>query len=722
MTDAEIVVGIRGQTEGGKVVKRTLDDIGASGKKAQQGTKDLENQMRSLDGVGRSLSNTMKGLVAAFGLRELQQTVDAYTNVQNRLKLVTGNASELLGVTKELFAISNETRQSFTSTAEVYARTALATKDLGLSQRDTLEFTRSLNQAVILSGASSAEASAGLIQLSQGLASGALRGDELRSVLEQLPAVADVIANSLGVTRGELRKMGEDGKITAEVVIEAFQRASGELDGKFNQTVSTISQAFVVLKNNVTQYIGELDAATGASVAVAGALLAIGENIDLLTKLLIIGTAAWAAYRLAALSALGASVLAGVAGNVVAFGQLAASVRTAAGATALLNAAFLTGPLALVAALAAAGAAAYVFRDELKASLTAVITEAIVLIDKLSRQLTSLFGLLGKGYSVSGFSEEELRGGAEDILIGLNRKQSGAASAGTVSTATGPNVSKPVTSGGGGMSEAMKAAKQAASDLKSVIADTSTEQETLLRKIKELEKLRGFAKTDEEVRAVDRALEMANEKLKTASTELPNVEDKMDRLVRQTDRFADSAADAFGDFITGAKTAREALSDLLGDMAKLVLQEGVTGPLSDMLRGAIRGSGGGSSGGGLFGSLFSGIGSIFSGGSSGGGFLSSIGSVFGFASGGSMVLGGNAGVDQNLLSLNNQPIANVGRGEVLSISPDQKGGGASVVVNQTINVSTGVQQTVRAEMVAMLPEFQQRTIAAVNEANQRGIY
>ena len=718
MTDAEIVVGIRGQTEGGKIVKRTLDDIGSSGKKAQQGTKELESQMKSLDGVGRTLSNTLKGVVAAFGLRELQQTVDSYTNIQNRLKLVTGNASELLGVTKALFAVSNETRQSYEATAEVYARVALATKDMGLSQRDTLEFTRSLNQAVALSGASSAEASAGLIQLSQGLASGALRGDELRSVLEQLPAVADVIANSLGVTRGELRKMGEDGEITADVVIEAFQKASGELDGKFSQTVSTIGQAFVVLKNNVTEYIGEIDAATGASAAVAEILLSVGENIDLVTKLLIIGTSAWVAYRLAAMAALGTAVLAGVAGNVVAFGQLALSVRTAAQATALLNAAFLTGPLALVAALAAAGAAAYVFRDELKASLTAVITEAIVLIDKLSRQLTSLFGLLGKGYSVSGFTEEELRGGAEDILIGLNKKQQGVA--GTVSTVAGPDLTKPLSSSGG-MSEAMKAAKQAASELKGVIADTSSEQETLLRRIKELEKLRGFAKTDEEVRAVDRALAMANEKLKTASTELPSVDDKMDRLVRQTDRFADSAADAFGDFITGAKSAREALSDLLGDMAKLVLQEGVTGPLSDALRGAIRGSG--SSGGGLFGSLFSGIGSIFSGGSSGGGGLfSGIGSLFGFASGGSMVIGGNSGVDQNLLSLNDMPIAKVGRGEVLSISPDQKNGGGSIVVNQTINVSTGVQQTVRAEMVAMLPEFQQRTIAAVNEANQRGIY
>lgn len=633
MADAEIVIGIRGETEGGKTVKRTLDDIGESGKKAQQSTKDLETRFGSLNSAGRLLSATMVGLIAAFGLRELQQTVDAYTNVQNRLKLVTDNASELLGVTKELFAISNQTRQSFTSTAEVYARTALATKDLGLSQRETLEFTKSLNQAVILSGASAAESSAGLIQLSQGLASGALRGDELRSVLEQLPAVADVIANSLGVTRGELRKMGEDGKITAEVVIDAFKKAKTTLDEDFGQTVPTLGQAFTVLKNNFIEFIGVVDSATGVSGALASVIIFLGQGFKF------------------------------------------------------------------------TGEAVILFGQSLNAIITTVVTNAIIRIDDLYQSITSLFGLLGEGSRLSGLTADELRGARDDRLSSIND-----VIAPTISDVKGPNLSKPISSKSGGMSEAMKEAKQAASDLKQVINETATEQEKLISRIKELERLRGFAKTEQEITAVDRALASANEQLKTASTTLPGVNEDMDRLLRQTDRFADSAADAFTDFVFGAKSAREALSDLLRDMAKLFLQEGFTSPLSDLFRGAIRG--GGSSGG-----FLSGLSGFF-GGSSGGG----IGSLFGFASGGSMVLGGDAGVDQNTLSLNGAPIANVGRGEVLSISPDQKNGGAMVVVNQTINVSTGVVDTVRAEIVSMMPEFQQRTIAAVNEANQRGFY
>src|SRR5690606_2602352 len=98
---------------------------------------------------------------------------------------VTTGTENLTTVTSRLFDVANRTRSSFEGTANLYARVALATKELGIGQQELLTFTERVNQAIILSGASAQEAQAGLIQLSQGLASGALRGDELRSVLEQ---------------------------------------------------------------------------------------------------------------------------------------------------------------------------------------------------------------------------------------------------------------------------------------------------------------------------------------------------------------------------------------------------------------------------------------------------------------------------------------------------------------------------------------------------------
>lgn len=708
MADAEIVVGIRGEVGGGKVVQRTLDDVAASGKKATSGQKELETQLRATDAVGKQLANTLKTIVAAFGLRELQQTVDTYTNVQNRLKLVTTSSAELAAVTNDLFTISNQTRQSFESTAEVYARVALATKDMGLSSAQTLQFTESLNQAVALSGASATEAAAGMIQLSQGLASGTLRGDELRSVLEQLPAVADVIAQGLGVTRGELRKMGEDGQITAATVISAFAKAREELDGKFAKTVPTIGQAFVVLKNYVIQFIGSLDQATGASGIVARALITVGQNVDTVAKLVLVAAAAWGAYQLAALSATGATILAAVAGNIVAFVQLAATVRSLAGATALLNATFMAGPGALVAAMAAVVAGAVVFHTQIENFLIKPIAELIILVDKAAAGLNRLFG--GEGKNLTGRTAEEWRGAAQDAIDRSKPADptSAMADAGANSQAELEKLLAGFQGGGSGKKAKLTDEQK---ELKNLIKETSTEQETLLAKIKELEKLKGFAKTSEELEAVNRGLEVANKQLETASTTIPGMDDGLDRLVKQTDKFAESAADAFGSFVNGSKTAKEALSSLVNDIQKMFFQEAVTNPLSDALRGIFKGaasSASGGSGGGFLGSIFGSIGT-------------SIKSAFGFDSGGSMILGGAGGIDQNTLALNGSPIAKVGRGEVLSISPNERGGGSGVTVYQTIQVSTGVAETVAQEFMAMMPKIQEATKAAINEDRLRGI-
>jgi len=250
---------------------------------------------KNIKGIGtgattaHSSVSALKGLLASLitvaALKKVQEYADTYTNIQNRLKIVTKNTAELNVVTKELFAIANRTRSSFEGTAEVYARTALALKDVGVSQRETLQFSESLNQAIILSGASATEAHAGMIQLSQGLASNRLSGDELRSVLEQLPAVADVIAKHMGITRGELRKMGEDGKITAKIVLDAFKAARGELAEKFVKTVPTISQAFQRLQNNTVRYVGELDKANGASAVLAKTIVFLADNLDALARL-----------------------------------------------------------------------------------------------------------------------------------------------------------------------------------------------------------------------------------------------------------------------------------------------------------------------------------------------------------------------------------------------------------------------------------------------------
>lgn len=340
---------------------------------SEKGSKQASQNIAGISKGALTAQNSIFTLNRALGavgvglsLNSIKNTLDGYTTMQNAIKQVTTSQEQLGQVTEELFQISQHTRSNMNDNAEAYRRFALAGRDLGLTQRDVLQFTESLNQAVKLSGASGAEASAGIIQLSQGLASGALRGDELRSVLEQVPAVADVIANSLGVTRGELRKMGEAGTLTSDKIIKAFQEARGELQEKFAKSVPTIGDSFIVVGNAITKYAGELDKAYGISSTVSGILIAVANNIDLLAKAVGIATAAWVAYRIAANASAIAAIASAVVGNVVAFVQLASTVRSASQAMALLNATLLANPIVLlVSIIGAAVAAIFLFRKEI---------------------------------------------------------------------------------------------------------------------------------------------------------------------------------------------------------------------------------------------------------------------------------------------------------------------------------------------------------------------
>lgn len=229
-----------------------------------------------------------------LGTRRLIELADTFTTIQNRLRTVTRGTEELNRVTEALFEVSNRTRNSFRGTIEIFARTSLAAKQLGVSQQQLVQFTESVNQAVLLSGASAREARAALIQLSQGLASNALRGDELRSILEQLPVVADVIAKSMKVTRGELREMGSQGLISAAIVLKAFKEARVELADRFTRVLRTVGQSLTVLHNQFIRLVGVYDQARGLSRGLSDAILVVAGNLDLIARGAIVAGAALA--------------------------------------------------------------------------------------------------------------------------------------------------------------------------------------------------------------------------------------------------------------------------------------------------------------------------------------------------------------------------------------------------------------------------------------------
>ncbi len=239
------------------------------------------NVESSIGGVNDAVTRLAGITAGALGTREIAQFADTWRLMQNRMRLVTADTRELATVTKELVELSIETRSSYESTANLYARVARSSRELGISQQELLDFTKTVQQSIRISGSTAAEASAGVIQFGQALASSRLSGDELRSVLEQMPRLAQAIAEGMGVGIGTLRELGEKGELSADKVLDALRKAAPEIEEEFKDIDKLVSEAFIVLRSSMMVAIGTIDQVAGVSKFLAESLIDVAEQIVL---------------------------------------------------------------------------------------------------------------------------------------------------------------------------------------------------------------------------------------------------------------------------------------------------------------------------------------------------------------------------------------------------------------------------------------------------------
>ena len=288
-----------------------------------QARRDLDKLTDDIDGVGDStdktdkkfkkLSSTMKRAAAvtaaAFSVREVFRAVDGYTALQNRLRLVTNSNAELAEATKDVFDISQETSSLMASTANIYQRFAKNSDTLGISQAQTARLTESVAKAVATVSDSTESSNAALVQFGQGLGSGVLRGEEFNSVMENAPALADGLAEGLGVTTGKLREMANEGQLTGEVIVNALEAAQDSIDERFATRVKTISQALTELGTSVDSILGEGASNSGASTALAEGISSLAAGVaDLSENTEVLGGVMEAVLIIAAGAAVGAVI------------------------------------------------------------------------------------------------------------------------------------------------------------------------------------------------------------------------------------------------------------------------------------------------------------------------------------------------------------------------------------------------------------------------------
>ena len=251
---------------------------------ANDRTKQAFNSVKkNTDSTKQSLLSFKNILVTVASSVVIKQFLDlsnAYQNLQNRLKLVTSSTQELAFVQEKLFEVAQRTRGGFAETVELYQKLALQAKSLSLRQQDLVQITENVNKVIAIAGVGSAQASAGLLQLSQAFASGRLQGDEFRSISENIPPLLDIFAKQLGVTRGELKKLGSEGKITSDVIATALLNNTEKLNSQFGQLSPTIGQATVTVGNSILNLAGRFNEASGFSDLFAESLIRLSELID----------------------------------------------------------------------------------------------------------------------------------------------------------------------------------------------------------------------------------------------------------------------------------------------------------------------------------------------------------------------------------------------------------------------------------------------------------
>ena len=294
----------------GKLGVLTLDLIARIGKFVEPIKNASRTTEREMQRASSSV-NVMNGMLgklaatagAAFSVNQIKNYADSYTGMVNKLKLVTSTQSELSRAMDDTHKIAQATASDWNGVLDVYTKFQGLSKRLGIDQSEVARITETVTKTVSMSGQSAAASEAALLQFGQALNTGVLRGAELVSVMSQASALAKALADGMGVAVGDLKKLGEEGKITSEVMRDALLKMSSSVDAEHAKTATTISASFNLITTEATKLIGEFDQAHGVSKTFVEGMTLVAENIGNITKVMMVAGAYMAGKYIALLTA-----------------------------------------------------------------------------------------------------------------------------------------------------------------------------------------------------------------------------------------------------------------------------------------------------------------------------------------------------------------------------------------------------------------------------------
>ena len=296
----------------------------AVGNQAQQAVDKVKTEVDKIGSGLSGLTGLLAGLASVGFAKSMLDTADAMQTINSQVRQVTSSETEYLAVQRQLLDVANNTRASLESTASLYVSTSRALKDYGYTQQEILKFTEATNNAMTIGGVGAQQQAAALMQLSQALGSGVLQGDEFKSISEAAPILLDTIAEYMGKSRAEIKKLGSEGKLTADVIFKAISGASEKFGEQAAKMPMTMGQALTVFSNNWQSMVSKLLNDSGAMSGIAAIIKLIADNLNLVVPI-VAGFAVAVAAAVAPTLALNLALLANP------FGIIAVAIGTVIG-------------------------------------------------------------------------------------------------------------------------------------------------------------------------------------------------------------------------------------------------------------------------------------------------------------------------------------------------------------------------------------------------------
>lgn len=364
-----------------------FDQVEKSVRQAEKAQDKFNNSVREGNSAADGLLSTVKKIaVAVGGLATIQKLVnlsDELSSTKARLNLIVDDGGSVGELEQKIMASAQRSRASYLTTAEAISQMGLMAGDAFTSNDELIAFTETLNKAFVTTGAGTQQIESATLQLTQAMASGVLRGEELNSVFENAQPVIQAIADYLGEPIGKIRTLASEGKITADIVKNSLLMAADDINAKFEAMPMTWSQVFTKASNMALQVIQPL----------LNGINWLANNISIIGPAVLGLAGAFAVFQIAAhwtqIAAAATAIYHGVVNFLsIGFGILTGNTAAASAAVFTFNSALLANPIVWVVMLIMV--------------LIGALYAGVAAVNKFKGTTISATGIIGGAFAVAG--------------------------------------------------------------------------------------------------------------------------------------------------------------------------------------------------------------------------------------------------------------------------------------------------------------------------------